>query len=143
MTNQHTQLIEGLRTWASGYSADRAAVELLITHDEWLTRADFQQYMESLLDHTGQPLTVIDWEHLREAVDRNELIASSSAVQVLRIALSLAVGLPVDLGEAMTGLDATNTTAVALALVTTAQAEDRVNITHTEPRLSDWFKETR
>lgn len=136
-------LLEGLRRWAAGYSADRAAVELLITHDEWLRRPDFHRYMEPVFDADGQPLTVIEWDRVRKAIKRGDLIASSSALSVLRIALSLTVGLPVDLGEALTGLDATNTTAVTVAMVTAAQAEDRITVTLTEHRLPQWLKEDR
>ncbi len=139
--NRHRDLIEGLRRWADGYSADRAAVELLITHDEWLRRPDFQRYIDPTFDADGQPLTVIEWDRVRKALNRSDLVSSSSGLSVLRIALSLAVGLPVNLGEAMAGLDATNTTAVATALVTAAQATDRVSITHTERQLPHWFRE--
>lgn len=142
MNTTHSELIEGLRRWADGYSADRAAVELLITHNEWLRRTDFRRYLEPVFDGYGKSITVIEWDRVRKAVKRGDLVASSSALSMLRIALSLAIGLPVDLGDALTGLDATNTTAVAVALVTAAQADDRVTVTLTERHLPDWLKES-
>lgn len=140
ISDNHRDLIEGLRRWADGYSADRAAVELLITHNEWLRRPDFRRYIDPTFDANGQPLTVIEWDRVRKALKRGDLFASSSALSVLRVALSLTVGLPVDLGEALAGLDATNTAAVITALVTAAQAEDRVSITLTDRQLPHWFK---
>jgi hypothetical protein len=141
ISDNHRDLIEGLRRWADGYSADRAAVELLITHNEWLRRPDFRRYIEPTFDAYGQQLTVIEWDRVRKAVDRGDLVASSSASQVLRIVLSLAVGVPVDLEEALTGLDATNAAAVATALVTAAQATDRVTVTLAPRQLPHWLKE--
>lgn len=138
----HRELIAELRTWATGFSADRAAVELLITHGQWLRRRDFQRYLEPVFDSAGTSMTVIDWDRARKALKRGSLVASSSELAVLRIALSLAVGLPVDLSEALIGLDATNTAAVATAVVTAAQAEDRVRVTLAERQLPVWFKET-
>lgn len=140
MTNQNS-LYEGLRAWASGFSVDRAAVELLITHEEWLTRRDFQRHLEPYFDADGRPLTAIDWDRVRKALDMGAFPASSSAVAVLRIALSLALGTPVDL-TAVVGLDATNTAAVAAALVIAAQHTDRITVT-LGPDLppATWLKE--
>ncbi|MFE1081730.1 hypothetical protein ACFW31_24610 [Nocardiopsis alba] len=144
ISDTHQALIEGLRTWTKGCSADRAAVELLITHDEWLNRPDFHnRFVEDIpVDevHTC-PLTVIHWDLVLIAVQNNDLIASSSALSVLRIALSLAVCEPIDLCGALVGLDATNTAAVATALVTAAQAEDRVSITLAPRQLPHWARE--
>ncbi|XKK37261.1 hypothetical protein HFP72_20530 [Nocardiopsis sp. ARC36] len=134
-------LIKDLRTWASGYCADRAAVDLLITHEEWLHRADFQRLMEPMVDGDGRPFTVIYWDRVSAVVNTGDLPASSSALSVLRIALSLAVGEPVDLGDALTGLDATNTAAVAAAMVTAAQADDRVKVTLAARQLPSWLRE--
>ncbi|MFE3458587.1 hypothetical protein ACFXKD_13680 [Nocardiopsis aegyptia] len=147
MTDRTTaQQIQALRTWARGYSADRAAVELLITHDEWLNRPDFRdRFVEDIpVDevHT-EPLTVIHWDLVLIAVQNHDLVASSSALAVLRIALSLAVCEPVDLCEALVGLDATNTAAVATAVVTAAQADDRVSVTLVARGLPDWLREEK
>lgn len=127
MTNQNS-LHEGLRSWASGFSVDRAAVELLITHEEWLNRRDFHRYTEPYFDADGRPLTAIHWDRVGKALDRGAFPASSSAVTVLRIALSLALGTPVDL-TTVVGLDATNTAAVANALVIAAQHTGRITVT--------------
>jgi hypothetical protein len=141
MTNPN--LIQGLRNWADGFSADRAAVELLIAHESWLTRRDFFDRCvdivppEELSDPT-RPVTIIDWQETVRAL-ADALPASSSEVAVLRIAVSLGAGEPVNLQDALVGLDATNTAAVATAMVTAAQASDRVTVTLAPRQLPDWL----
>lgn len=140
MTNH---LIEGLRNWADGFSADRAAVELLITHESWLTRPDFLSRCvdtipaEELID-PARPVSIIDWEETVRAL-ADGLPAASSMTGILRIAASLGTGEPVDLRDALVGLDPTNTAAVATAVVTAAQADDRVEITLAPRQLPDWL----
>lgn len=132
MPNAHTlELHRSLRAWADGYSPDVAAVDLLISHGTWLQRDDFLRHL--LPGHTGdgQDITAIDWEGLLE-VRAQGLPASSSEVAVLDVALSLAANKPVPLGEVM-GLDATNTAAVATALVRAAQHSDSVTVTLADP----------
>ncbi|RKS10008.1 hypothetical protein DFP74_5754 [Nocardiopsis sp. Huas11] len=138
-------LIEGLRNWADGFSADRAAVELLITHESWLVRPDFldrcvtEMPVEELFD-PARPIAIIDWdETFRAVVDG--LPASSSMVAILRIAVSLGRGEPVDLRDALVGLDATNTAAVATAVVTAAQADTRVHVTLAPRDLPGWLRQ--
>lgn len=120
-----------LRSWAAGYSPDAAAVELLIGHDIWLRRDDFRSYLESGYDTDGQEITAIDWEGLLQA-RTSGLAASTSEVAVLDIALSLAAGKLISLGEVL-GLDTTNTAAVATALVRAAQHTDTVTVTLADP----------
>ncbi|MEV2278529.1 hypothetical protein AB0I72_23380 [Nocardiopsis sp. NPDC049922] len=141
MTNQTNRLHAGLRRWACGYAADRAAVELLITHHAWLTRLDFCPFMQDLTDTSGEPITVIYWDEVRDALNRGRLTGSSSETAILRIALSLTIGDLVDLGQAMSGLDATNTAAVAQALITAAQHTDRVTLSLAPRQLPDWLRE--
>ncbi|MEV2276173.1 hypothetical protein AB0I72_11345 [Nocardiopsis sp. NPDC049922] len=145
MTIQPT-LIEGLRAWADGFAADRAAVELLITHGAWLSRADFLTRCvdivptEELID-PDTPVAIIDWERVIRYLEGWEggLPASSSEVAVLAVAASIGAGHPVDLRDALLGLDATNTAAVATALVTAAQVEDRVTVDLKPRQLPDWL----
>jgi hypothetical protein len=59
----------------------------------------------------------IDWQAARAALDGGHLPCSSGERQVLRIAASLADGVPVDLREAVFGLDAENAARVAAALM--------------------------
>ncbi|WP_017577209.1 hypothetical protein [Nocardiopsis kunsanensis] len=129
MTNTH--LHQELRDWADGRSDDVAAVELLIGHGVWLERKDFAPYIERVLDLSGRPITVIDWEGLSE-VRTSGLTASTSEVAILDTALSLATGKPISLAEVL-GLDSTNTAAVATALVRAAQHTDTVTVTLADP----------
>lgn len=135
MSNTH--LHQELRTWADGCSDDAAAVELLIGHDTWLRRDDFRSYLEPGYDTDGQEITAIDWEGLLE-VRTSGLAASTSEVAILDIALSLAAGKPISLGEVL-GLDATNTAAVATALVRAAQHTDTVTVTLAAPEQPPTF----
>ena len=122
---------QALRAWADGYSPDAAAVELLIAHNCWLHRGDFHRYLETGHTADGQELTAIDWEGLLEIRTRG-LIASSSEIAVLDIALSLAAGKHISLDEVL-GLDATNTAAVATAIVRAAQHCDSVQVVQQDP----------
>ncbi|MBE2998710.1 hypothetical protein IDM40_08345 [Nocardiopsis sp. HNM0947] len=132
MPNADTlELHRSLRAWADGYSPDAAAVDLLIAHGTWLHRNDFRHHLVPGHTGDGQEITAIDWEGLLE-VRTQGLPASSSEVAVLDIALSLAANKPVPLGEVL-GLDATNTAAVATALVRAAQHSARVTVTLADP----------
>lgn len=59
----------------------------------------------------------VDWQAVVTALDAGRLPCSGSEGQVLRIAASLAEGIPVDLGAAVTGLDQTNLGLVAAAVL--------------------------
>lgn len=131
---------QALRAWAAGHSPDVAAVELLIAHNCWLHRSDFRRYLETGHTADGQELTAIDWEGLLEVRNRG-LIASSSEIAVLDIALSLAAGKYVSLADVL-GLDATNTAAVATALVRAAQHCDSVTVTLADPNRPPNFAPT-
>ncbi|MFD6095044.1 hypothetical protein ACFVWN_17785 [Nocardiopsis flavescens] len=133
-------LAENLRRWADGDSLDMAAVELLIDHGEWLTRPDFQQNLEPYSNSAGRPATAVDWQRIRTALKRNAFPASSSAVTVLHIALSLTTDHPVNLMSVL-GLDATNTAAVLRALAVATQHTDRITVTLAPRQLPGWLKE--
>lgn len=81
-----------------------AAAELLIGHRSWVVRDDFVgRFVEvapGLAD--DNVMALIDWEAALAAVDGGRLICSTSEAQMLRIAASLAVGVPVDLCGVLT-----------------------------------------
>ncbi|MFL1429798.1 MULTISPECIES: hypothetical protein [unclassified Nocardiopsis] len=133
-------LAENLRRWADGDSLDMAAVELLIAHGEWLNRPDFQRHLEPYFDANGRQATAIYWQQVSGALNRGSLPASSSAVTVLHIALSLTSNVPVDLSEVV-GLDATNTAAVLRALAVATQHTDRITVTLASRQLPGWLTE--
>jgi hypothetical protein len=93
-------LAAGLRVWAKGLLCLEAAVELLIGHRSWLLREDFGQVAVEAGRHmfTGQTLASVD---LVAAVESLEAIAE---------------GVPVDLREALSALDARTITLVARAV---------------------------
>lgn len=115
------QLSAALRASAKGVLCAEAAVELLIEQQSWLHHKDFVDgfvdgFVETLTSHqqTGHTDTaLVDWVAALAALDAGRLPCSSGEGQLLRIAASLAEGLPVDLRDAITGLDTINTRLVA------------------------------
>ena len=59
----------------------------------------------------------VDWHAAADAVEAGQLPCSASEGQVLLLAASLAAGVPVALGDAVTGLDAVNSVLVARAVL--------------------------
>jgi hypothetical protein len=109
-----------LRTHATGGRlADTAAIDLLISHRHWLAQAAFTRFVHPVTTADGHHLGAwIDWPAAITALQHGELPSSASEADMLRIAASLAHGLPVALREVLGGLDADNITAVTTALTT-------------------------
>ncbi len=97
-----------MRAGAAGLYCAVAAVELLIGHGWWLHRDDFVagfvEVVAALGD--GMPMAFVDWSRATACLERGRLACSSGEGQVLRLCASLAEGVPVDLAEALTSLDA-------------------------------------
>ena len=98
------------------YAAE-AAVELLIAHEWWLHRDDFIAGFVAT-DPAGSdlPAAWIYWSGAVAALDAGRLPCSSGEAQVLRVAASIAAGVPVDLRDALCGLDADTVVAVVRAV---------------------------
>ena len=96
-----------------------AAVELLIEHGFWLRRDDFVARFVCLeRDSSGQVvLAWVDWPAASASLDSGRLPCAGSEAALLRIGASLAEGVPVDLGEAVTGLDEINVSLLVAAVV--------------------------
>jgi hypothetical protein len=94
-----------------------AAVELLIGHRWWLGRDDFLVYVEFCRRFHGESMAAIDWRAVWAALEDGHLPCSSSERQVLRVAASIAEGVPLDLGDAVGCLDAANSVLVACAVL--------------------------
>ena len=92
-----------LRARARGIYPDEAGVELLIGHAVFLDRADFTSRFITI-PGDGAGLAVIDWPAAIAALD-NSLPCSGGENRMLRLAASLAGGIPVNLRDALTGLD--------------------------------------
>lgn len=111
-------LTAALRAHARGLHCREAAVELLISHACWLRRDDFLHHFlhitPGLVD--GTPMALIDWPEAIAALDREQLPCSGGEGRMLRLAASLAEGIPVDLRDALTGLDSHNAELVSHAV---------------------------
>jgi hypothetical protein len=99
-----------LRAHAKGLYGAEAAVGLLIGHANWLARDDFVDRFVELGRGLvgGTVLALVDWQAAVRALDTGRLGCSGSEARVLRLAASIAEGVPVDLGAAVTGLDQAN-----------------------------------
>ena len=96
-----------LRAHARGLYAAEAAVDLLINHAVWLRREAFADRF--LHPAQGDPPTAnIDWADAITALDAGQLPCSGGEGRILRLAPSIAGGTPVDLRDALTGLDHRN-----------------------------------
>jgi hypothetical protein len=119
MTHTLLQLHTALRAQAKGVYACEAATELLIMHASWLHRGDF---LNEFVD-TGSglisrsPMTTINWPEAITALEHGRLPCSGGESRILKIAASLAEGIPVNLQDALTGLDATSIDLVASAVL--------------------------
>jgi hypothetical protein len=96
---------------ADGFYPAEAAAEFLIGHASWLCREDFREgYVDvgtSIADG-ATTMAVIDWPAAIAALDGGGLPCSGGERRVLRLAASLAEGIPVDLRDAFTGMDTAN-----------------------------------
>ncbi|MQB02245.1 MAG: hypothetical protein GEU78_18715, partial [Actinobacteria bacterium] len=111
-----------LWAWARGLFRAEAAVELLIGHGFWLCRNDFLdvavEFGRGVVD--GSPMAAVDWERAAAALEAGRLPCSDSEAQMLRLAVSIADGVPLDLGRAVSGLDEHNIVLVAAAMAQAA-----------------------
>ena len=93
-----------------------AAVELLIDPRSWLVRDDFLVHVGFCRGFHDESMAAIDWRAAWTALEDGHLPCSSGERQILRVAASIAEGVPIDLCDAVTGLDAINLNRVAQAL---------------------------
>jgi 8-oxo-dGTP diphosphatase len=116
---QDPPLAQPLRASARGLSATEAGTELFIRHATWPHRSDFQdQFVHlntNLADDTQT--AAIDWPAAIAALDTCQLPCSSGEARILRLAASLVDGIPVDLRDALIGLDSRNLDLISQAVV--------------------------
>ena len=106
-----------LRAWARGIYPDEAGVEMLIGHAVFLHRADFtSRFITTPASSDGTPLAVIDWPAVIAALD-GSLPCSGGENRILRLAASLAAGIPVSLRDTLTGIDGRGTQLVVQAVL--------------------------
>ena len=104
-------LVAALRACATGLYPLEAATELFISNGTFLHRHDFtSRFIEhgtSISDGTT-PMAAIDWNAAITALNSGDLPCSGGERRILQLSASLAVGIPVDLRDAATGLDDAN-----------------------------------
>ena len=109
---------------ASGVHTTEAAIRLLLAHGSWTLRLDGAGLItvSEATTAAGSKSCYAEvlWEEVIANIDAGHLlIGSGSEIRLLRIAASLAAGIPVDLADAVTGLDSHN---LALVLAAIAHA---------------------
>lgn len=112
------ELAAALYEHAAGSPADTAAVNLVIAHDLWLRRRDFQEeFLRARYCHpTCAPIVAIGWNAAITALGQGRLPCSGSEANLLRIAASIGTDLPVRLRRALGNFDGRNITLIANAI---------------------------
>jgi hypothetical protein len=83
----------------------------------WLHRPDFATFLQNGRCHsTGKPMTAIRWRAAHTELQRGQLPCSGSEADVLRIAASIATGIPISLRHVLGNLDHHNITHVVRAI---------------------------
>ena len=112
------ELICQLLDAAGGILADTAAVQLIISHENFLHRDAFRRIINAGTSiSTGQPLATIGWDAALRALDTGLMPCASSDQAILRIAASLGnPAIPVHLRTVLGNLDTRNITLAADAI---------------------------
>ena len=113
-------LAAALRACATGLYPLEAGVALLAGNGTFLHRPDFTSRFittgTSISDGTT-PMAGIDWDAAITALRAGELPCSGGERRVLQLSSSLAGGIPVDLRDAVTGLDHANIARLVTAIL--------------------------
>jgi hypothetical protein len=101
-------LSAALQACASGIYPLEAGIALLISHGTFLRRDDFTtrfiEHGTSVSDGTTL-MADIDWDSAITALNAGALPCSGGERRILLLSGSLAAGIPIDLRDAVTGLD--------------------------------------
>jgi len=112
-----------LRAHAAGSLASMAAAELLIA-GAWPDRDDFAGFVTvTASPGSGLTVAVVDWQ-AAVAAPGGGLCCSGGERRMLQVTASLAAGIPVDLRDAVTGLDGRNAGLVAGAVLAASGHRD-------------------
>jgi hypothetical protein len=115
--NRITTTARALRAHARGLYPAEGAAEILINHAVWLHRTDFTTQFVRTNHVNGIDLATIDWQAAIATLDAGRLPCSGGESRILRVAASLAEGIPVDLRDMVTGIDSRNIDIVLTALL--------------------------
>lgn len=99
-------LADAVRAGAAGLYSLEAACDLVIGTG-WLHRDDFARFVTTATSITGgtTELAHIDWQSAITSRDAGLLPCGSGENRLLRPAASIAAGIPVNLNDALSGLD--------------------------------------
>jgi hypothetical protein len=112
-------LTAALRACAAGLNPFEAGVALLAGNGTFLRREDFTSRFITVGTSISDGTTImaaIDWDAAIAALHAGELSCSGGEQRVLKLSSSLAGGIPVDLRDAVTGLDDGNITRLVTAI---------------------------
>jgi len=115
-----TALAEALRACANGILTAEAGVSLLIDCGGWLHRDDFTGHFittETSISDGTTLLARIDWPAAAAALDSGRLPCGSGERHMLRLAASIAGGVPVSLCNSLTSIDYRNAKLLATAIL--------------------------
>jgi hypothetical protein len=104
-------LTAALRACAAGLYPLEAGTALLITSGTFPHRDDFTSRFITVATSISDATTTmaaIDWDTAITALHAGELPCSGGERRILQLSASLAGGIPVDLRDAVTGLDDSN-----------------------------------
>jgi len=109
-------LTAALRACAAGIYALEAGVNLLIANGTFLRRDDFTSQFISHGTGAGTSMAAVNWDAATAALARGDLPCSGGERRMLLLSASLAGGIPIDLRDAVTGLDSDNTARLLTAI---------------------------
>jgi hypothetical protein len=113
-------LAAALHACAAGLYPLEAGVALLTGNGTFLHRDDFTSRFitaDTSISDDSTPMADIDWDAAITALRAGELPCSSGERRVLELSSSLAGGIPVDLRDAVTGLDDGNIARLVTAIL--------------------------
>ncbi len=110
-------LADAVRAGAAGLYSLEAACDLVICAG-WLHRDDFARFVSTVTSITDDvtELAHIDWQSAISSRDAGLLPRGNGENQILRLAASIAAGIPVDLNDALCGLDQASISLVVRAV---------------------------
>ncbi len=110
-------LTAALHACAAGLYPLEAGVALLTSNGTFLHRDDFTSRFIEHGTSGGTPMAAIDWDATVTALASGDLPCSGGERRVLQLSASLAGGIPVDLRDAVTGLDDGNVARLVTAIL--------------------------
>ncbi|MGH3193020.1 MAG: hypothetical protein ACRDOL_38360 [Streptosporangiaceae bacterium] len=114
------ELTAALHACAAGLYPLEAGVALLAGNGTFLRRPDFTSRFITTGTSISDGITLmasIDWETAITALHAGELPCSGGERRILQLSSSLAGGTPVDLNDAVTGLDDDNVARLVTAIL--------------------------